>query len=156
MLASSIGAKFRDSGRTVAVAESCTGGKLSDLITEVPGSSAYFLGGVVAYSDEAKVGLLGVNRRTLETKGAVSDEVASMMASGARAQFGADIGVGITGIAGPTGATPDKPVGLVYINVGSAREAMSERNVFSGDRSSVKKQAVEKALEMLDEFLDEH
>lgn len=155
MLASSIGAKLRESGRTVAVAESCTGGRLGDIITEVSGSSDYFLGGVISYGDDAKVDLLGVDRSVIETKGAVSDEVASMMADGVRIRFGADIGVGVTGIAGPTGATPTKPVGLVHIAVRSADKARSDSKVFAGDRSTVKEQAATRALELLNELLDE-
>ena len=155
MLAGSIGRKLRETGRTLAIAESCTGGKLGDLITEVPGSSDYFLGGVVSYSDRAKIDILGVDRSVIAEKGAVSPEVAMMMADGARIRFGADIGVGITGIAGPTGATPTKPVGLVCIAVRSADGSRSDRRVFAGDRSSVKLQAASRALEMIDELLDD-
>ena len=155
MLAGSVGRMLRETGRTLAVAESCTGGKLGDLITEVPGSSDYFLGGVVSYSDRAKVDILGVDEGVIKEKGAVSPEVASMMAAGARTRFGADIGVGITGIAGPTGATPTKPVGLVCIAVRSAHGDGNDKRVFSGDRSSVKLQAATRALEMLEDLLDD-
>ena len=154
MLASSVGQKLREAGRTLAVAESCTGGKLGDMITEVPGSSEYFLGGVVSYSDRAKVDILGVDRRVIADKGAVSPEVAMMMAHGAMTRFGADLGVGITGIAGPSGATPSKPVGLVCIAVRSTSEAKSDRRIFEGDRSSIKLQAATRALEMIEELLD--
>ena len=155
VLASEIGGKLRRSKKTVAVAESCTGGKLGDMITEVPGSSDYFLGGVISYSNDAKVNILGVDRAIIEEKGAVSDEVALMMAEGVRDRFGADIGVGITGIAGPTGATPDKPVGLVCIAVSSGDSVERDRAVFPGDRGSVKNQAATRALEMLNELLKE-
>ncbi|UCE45580.1 MAG: CinA family protein [Methanobacteriota archaeon] len=153
VLASEIGGKLRRSKKTIAVAESCTGGKLGDMITEVPGSSDYFLGGVISYSNDAKVNILGVDRAIIEEKGAVSDEVALMMAEGVRNRFGADIGVGITGIAGPTGATPEKPVGLVCIAVSSSDFVERDRTVFPGDRGSVKNQAAIRALEMLNELL---
>lgn len=153
MLASDVGKVLEQRSLTLAVAESCTGGRLGDAITDVPGSSAYFLGGVISYSNEAKFSLLGVDRSTLESMGAVSEEVALMMADGVRKRLGASIGVGITGIAGPTGATPAKPVGLVYIAVSSSERSLSARSVFAGSRSEVKAQAVLKALEMLSELL---
>jgi PncC family amidohydrolase len=106
---------------TVAVAESCTGGLIAAAITEVPGSSGYFLGGVVSYSNAAKEALLDVPRPLLESHGAVSREVAVAMAAGVRARFGADLAVSVTGVAGPDGGTVQKPVGLVYI--GAATEA---------------------------------
>lgn len=136
------------------MAESCTGGKLGDIITEVPGSSAYFLGGVISYSNEAKVELLGVDRDVIESKGAVSEEVARMMADCARARFGADVGVGITGIAGPTGATHSKPVGLVHIAVSTGEKCTCTENLFDGSRSEIKCRAAEKAVLLLGEFLD--
>ncbi|MGB2582160.1 MAG: nicotinamide-nucleotide amidohydrolase family protein [Thermoplasmata archaeon] len=153
MLASDVGKVLEQRSLTLAVAESCTGGRLGDAITDVPGSSAYFLGGVISYGNEAKFSLLGVDRSTLESTGAVSEEVALMMADGVRKRLGASIGVGITGIAGPTGATPAKPVGLVYIAVSSSERSLSARSVFAGSRSEVKAQAVLKALEMLSEHL---
>ncbi len=153
MLASDVGKVLEQRSLTLAVAESCTGGRLGDAITDVPGSSAYFLGGVISYGNEAKFSLLGVDRSTLESMGAVSEEVALMMADGVRKRLGASIGVGITGIAGPTGATPAKPVGLVYIAVSSSERSFSARSVFAGSRSEVKAQAVLKALEMLSELL---
>ncbi|MCJ2533187.1 MAG: nicotinamide-nucleotide amidohydrolase family protein, partial [Candidatus Thermoplasmatota archaeon] len=147
MLASDVGKILEQRSLTLAVAESCTGGRLGDAITDVPGSSAYFLGGVISYSNEAKFSLLGVDRSTLESMGAVSEKVALMMADGVRKRLGASIGVGITGISGPTGSTPDKPVGLVCIAVSSSERSFSSRSVFSGSRSDVKAQAVLKALE---------
>ncbi|MHB1003304.1 MAG: nicotinamide-nucleotide amidohydrolase family protein, partial [Thermoleophilia bacterium] len=107
-------------GETLAVAESCTGGLVAAAVTSVSGSSDVFRGGVVAYHNDVKVGLLGVREEILENAGAVSEPVAQWMAVGARNRLGADYGIGITGIAGPTGATADKPVGLVYISVSSA------------------------------------
>jgi len=153
VLASDVGKILEQRSLTLAVAESCTGGRLGDAITDVPGSSAYFLGGVISYSNEAKFSLLGVDRSTLESMGAVSEEVALMMADGVRKRLGASIGVGITGIAGPTGSTHDKPVGLVCIAVSSTERSFSSRSVFSGSRFDVKAQAVLKALEMLSELL---
>ena len=153
MLAEDIGKVMRAKKLTLAVAESCTGGKLGDLITEVSGSSDYFLGGVISYSNDAKVRMLGVDAATLKTKGAVSEEVALQMAAGARKALNADIGVGITGVAGPTGGTPLKPVGLVYIAVSSNSASVCRRNVLKGGRSSIKDQSARKALAMLSEFL---
>jgi PncC family amidohydrolase len=153
VLAEDIGKVLRIKKLTLAVAESCTGGKLGDLITEVPGSSDYFLGGVISYSNDAKTSLLGVDATTLKTKGAVSEEVALQMAAGARKILNADIGVGITGVAGPAGGTPQKPVGLVYIAVSSSGASVCRRNVFNGTRSVIKDQSAQKALAMLREFL---
>ncbi len=104
-----------DAGRTLAVAESCTGGALAARLTSVPGASRAFLGGVVAYSNDAKRDLLGVDPASIEAEGAVSEAVALQLAAGARARLGADVGVATTGIAGPTGGTPDKPVGTVWL-----------------------------------------
>lgn len=154
VLAEEVGRALRAKKKTLAVAESCTGGKLGDMLTEVPGSSDYFLGGVISYSNDAKADLLGVDRGTLKTKGAVSEEVALQMASGARRALGADVGVGITGVAGPRGGTVTKPVGLVYIAVSSGEASVCRRNLFKGSRSSIKKQSAEKALAMLKELLE--
>ena len=154
MLADGVGEKLRTKGLTLALAESCTGGKLGDIITEVPGSSDYFLGGVVSYGNDAKVEILGIDADVLRSKGAVSEEVARMMADGARARFGADIGIGITGIAGPSGGTPSKPVGLVFIAMTSRDKGICVKNTFDGTRSEIKCLAAEKAVLMLAEFLD--
>lgn len=153
MLAEEVGQLLRAKKLTLATAESCTGGKLGDLITEISGSSDYFLGGVVSYSNEAKVKLLGVDRTILDSKGAVSEEVARQMSDCARRKLGTDIGVGITGIAGPTGATPGKPVGLVFIAVSSSKGTTCVENHFSGTRHDVKNQSAVKALVMLRDFV---
>lgn len=153
MLAEDVGKLLRSRKETLAVAESCTGGKVGDMITDVPGSSDYFLGGVISYSNEAKVRLLGVGRGILDTKGAVSEEVAIQMARGVRESMGATYGIGITGIAGPTGGSKAKPVGLVYIALVSTNDKVCERNVFKGSRTEVKKAAAERSLEMVLEFL---
>ncbi|MCU0852331.1 MAG: CinA family protein [Thermoplasmata archaeon] len=152
-IAAEVGGLLRKRSLTLSVAESCTGGKIGDMLTEVPGSSDYFLGGIVSYSNQAKVDLLGVKRKSLDSVGAVSEEVAIQMVSGAIRAFGSDVAVSTTGIAGPTGATAEKPVGLVYIAVGSEKASVCAREVFKGDRSAVKEQAAVKALEMLKDFL---
>jgi len=153
VLAREVGRLLRERGLTIAVAESCTGGKLGDMLTSVPGSSDYFLGGVISYSNQAKMDLLGVRMGTLATKGAVSAETARQMAAGVRRALKSDVGVGITGIAGPTGGTPRKPVGLVYIAVSSNRGVYCTRNLFKGTRKQIKDQAANRALEMTKRFL---
>jgi PncC family amidohydrolase len=139
---------------TLALAESCTGGLVGHRLTNVPGSSAYFLGGIIAYSYDAKERLLDVRHNTLYEHGAVSGETAVEMARGARQALGADIGVSVTGIAGPGGGLPGKPVGLVYIAL-SARDAERvERFVWMGDREENKLRSAEAALEMLKAYLE--
>ncbi|MFA5801443.1 MAG: nicotinamide-nucleotide amidohydrolase family protein [Thermoleophilia bacterium] len=136
-------------GETLAVAESCTGGMLSETITGVSGASRFFLGGVVAYDNSVKTALLGVKQDTLDEEGAVSESVARQMAKGAREALGAGYGIGITGIAGPDGGTAEKPVGLVYIGVSSetADEVMAFN--FQGARDEVRRASVTAALQML-------
>jgi PncC family amidohydrolase len=139
---------------TLAVAESCTGGQLSAALTAVPGASRVFLGGVVAYSNEAKIELLGVDWRILEEHGAVSEETAAEMARTARERFGSDIAIATTGVAGPGGGSELKPVGLVYLAWAGADSVRVERKLFTGDRASVQRQAVEQALSRLWKELD--
>lgn len=153
VLAEEVGKLLRSKNLTISVAESCTGGRVGDMLTNVSGSSDYFMGGVVSYSNRAKEDLLGVRSSTLASKGAVSDEVARQMASGVRRSLHTKIGVGITGIAGPLGGTPGKPVGLVYIAVTSDRGTASARNLFKGSRAQVKKQSATRALEMVKDFV---
>jgi nicotinamide-nucleotide amidase len=129
-----VGRLLREHGRTLAVAESCTGGMLGERITNVAGASDYFLGGVVAYADAAKQALLGVPAELLERHGAVSEPVARAMAEGVRARFGADFGISTTGISGPGGGSPEKPVGSVCIALAWAEGAHAERFVFPLDR----------------------
>jgi PncC family amidohydrolase len=148
-----VGDLLSQRGWTLAVAESCTGGLLGHRITNVSGSSAYFEGGVLSYSNEAKVLLLGVPRETLVQHGAVSGETALAMARGARRLLGTDIAVSITGIAGPTGGTPDKPVGLVYIALASADAELLEEHVWSGDRTANKERSGQAALELILRYL---
>ncbi|MDX9976048.1 MAG: CinA family protein [FCB group bacterium] len=138
---------------TVATAESCTGGLVAHRITNIAGSSSYFLGGVVTYSNEAKERLLDVPRADLEAHGAVSDPVARAMAEGARKTFGAEWGIGITGIAGPGGGTAQKPVGLVYIAVAGPAGVQVSENRFQGSREHIKAQSAERALGLLLEQL---
>lgn len=143
-----VAALLRERRLTVAVAESCTGGLLATRLTDVPGSSAYFERGFVTYSNRAKVDLLAVPPALLEAHGAVSEEVAAAMAAGARAAASTDIGIGITGIAGPDGGTPDKPVGLVFVAIEGAAGTRVRRCRFPGDRERVRMQATQAALEM--------
>ncbi len=134
---------------TLATAESCTGGLISNRITDVPGSSTAFTVGIVSYSNEAKERLLGVPRQLLEDHGAVSDEVARAMADGARAVSGADMGLSVTGIAGPSGGSPQKPVGLVYMALSSETGTVSRKHQFSGSRIDIKLRTSQAALDML-------
>lgn len=139
-------------GLTVGCAESCTGGLLTARLTAVPGSSAYVLGSIVCYTNEVKVKQLGVSAETLKRVGAVSEETAREMAEGVRRAVASDIGIGITGIAGPDGATDTKPLGLVYISVAGAQGTVVIRNIFAGNRQEVRWKATEKALTMLIEY----
>jgi len=132
---------------TIAVAESCTGGLLAERLTNIPGSSSYFLGGVVCYSNELKSALVGVPAELIESKGAVSPEVALALAEGIRKTTGATIGVGVTGIAGPGGGTPEKPVGLVHIGIADERGPRERRFQFPGDRERIRMHASQTALD---------
>jgi nicotinamide-nucleotide amidase len=145
--------RCRERGLTLATAESCTGGLVSARLTSVPGSSDVFLGGVVAYSNEAKLRELGVPPEVLERHGAVSAEAAEAMADGARAALGADVAVSVTGIAGPGGGTAEKPVGLVFVGVAGPEEAATRKMVFSGDREAVRARATAVALHALRRLL---
>ena len=148
-LAASVGRLLRESHQTLAVAESCTGGLISKMLTDVAGSSDYFLGGVVSYADSAKKEILSVSPDTLSAVGAVSGETALEMARGARKRFGSDLAVAVTGIAGPDGGTPTKPVGTVYFGVvGGAAEVQKKRE-FLGDRAAVRQAAAQFALELV-------
>jgi nicotinamide-nucleotide amidase len=149
-----VAALLRSSGLTIATAESCTGGLLAARLTERPGSSAYVLGGVVAYANEAKVTLAGVDPELIARHGAVSGEVAEALAAGAVARFGAGVGVGITGVAGPDGGTPDKPVGLVWFGVAhrdGRRVTRAQR--LPGGREDVRDRATTVALHLVREVL---
>jgi nicotinamide-nucleotide amidase len=144
-----VAAMLQERRLRVAVAESCTGGLLTARLTEIPGSSAYLDRAWVTYADRAKVEALGIDAALLERHGAVSEEVAQAMADAARAQARVEIGVGITGIAGPGGGTPDKPVGLVYVALSGAAGDRVRRFHFPGDRDRVRFQSTQAALEMI-------
>lgn len=148
-LAQVVGERLRLRHETLATAESCTGGLLAGRITETPGSSAYFQEGLITYANEAKIARLGVPAALLEAHGAVSEEVACAMASGVRQLAGTTYGIGITGIAGPDGGTPEKPVGLVYLALAEEHAVTARHFVFPGDRSFIRTLAVNSALEML-------
>jgi PncC family amidohydrolase len=148
-LAGRLQARCIDRGVTVSTAESCTGGLVAHLLTEVPGSSAYLLGGVVAYSDAVKRAELDVPAELLERHGAVSAQVAVAMAEGVRARLGTDLGVGVTGIAGPDGGSDAKPVGLVYVAVAGLGPADVRRFAWPGDRSANKRDSAQAAIELL-------
>lgn len=148
-----VGELMRQNGLRLAVAESCTGGLLGHRLTNVPGSSTYFVGGLITYAYEPKVKLLGVRWGTLEKYGAVSREVALEMARGARELLAADIGLAVTGIAGPGGGTPDKPVGLTWIGLSARDYNDAWRFVWQGDRLRNKEQSAEAGLKLLIEFL---
>jgi len=148
-----VGELLRKKGATLAVAESCTGGLLGSRITDVSGSSDYFNRGIVAYSNVAKIEELGVPQELIEKHGAVSPEVAKAMAEGVRRLSRADYGIGITGVAGPTGGTPEKPVGLVYVGVASEEGTKVERCLFLDSRKKIKFQSTQKALYLLRDLL---
>ena len=132
--------------QTLATAESCTGGLLGHRLTAIPGSSGFYVGGVIAYANETKSTLLGVSAEELAIHGAVSEPVAAQMARGVMQALSSDYGIGITGIAGPDGGSPEKPVGLVYIGLADASQCIVKRIVFEGDRNAVKIAASDAAL----------
>lgn len=144
---------FRQSGLTVALAESCSGGLIAQRITAQPGSSAYFLEGAVTYSNPAKIRQLGVDERLLEEKGAVSAECASAMAKGIRSRSGSDLGVAVTGIAGPDGGSEDKPVGTVFISLAAPDGCWTKRFQFNGDRNEVRLITAWTALDWMRRYL---
>ena len=137
----------------LATAESCTGGLIAHRLTNVPGSSDYYLGGIIAYANEVKMNQLNVNTNTLEQSGAVSQETVIEMARGVRSVLHADIGLSVSGIAGPGGGSPDKPVGLVWIGLTAPGYELANRYLWEGDRLRVKEQSAEQALKLLVEFL---
>lgn len=155
-IARKVGNMLLERRLSLSVCESCTGGMLGAVITSMPGSSRYFAGGVIAYSDAVKKNVVGVKRSTLERYGAVSALTAREMALGVRSKLKTDIGVSITGIAGPDGGTAKKPVGLVYIAVAYGKRMWVERFVFSGGRQKVRRSSAKKALDMIKEVLCAH
>jgi nicotinamide-nucleotide amidase len=153
-LASQVGERCSARQLRIATVESCTGGLVGHLITEVPGSSAYYVGGFVTYSDELKREAVGVPHDVLAAHGAVSAQVAMAMAGGGRARTGADLAVAVTGIAGPDGGSPAKPVGLTYIAVADAIGVAVRRHLWQGDRSENKRLSAAAALALLLERID--
>jgi PncC family amidohydrolase len=148
-----VGHLLRKRALKLALAESCTGGLIGNRLTAVPGSSEYFLGGIVAYAYEAKVALLGVSWDTLNTRGAVSQETVLEMARGARRALNADIAVSVTGIAGPGGGTPEKPVGTTWIGLAAEEGEWTRLFQFSGNREQNKVSSANSALQMLLDYL---
>ena len=148
-----VGKLLRQHGLRLAVAESCTGGLVGHLITNVPGSSTYYMGSVTAYAYEAKVRLLGVRWETLEKYGAVSKETVLEMAAGVRRALAADIGAAVSGIAGPGGGTPDKPVGLTWVGLSAAGVDEAWRFIWDGDRLYVKEKSAQAVLQRVEDYL---
>ena len=148
-----VGDLLRQKGLTLGVVESATGGLISHLITNVPGSSDYYKGSVTAYSNEIKTKIVGVKEDTINKYGAVSNQVAEEMAQGGRKILGTDICLADTGIAGPTGATPEKPVGLFYIGLSHQSRTYSQKHIFQGNRQQNKRSAAETALGWLKQYL---
>jgi PncC family amidohydrolase len=140
---------------TIAVAESCTGGLVGQTITTTPGSSAYFHGGITTYSDTAKMELLGVPEECLRNHGAVSKRTALAMATGVRDAFRTDVGIAVTGIAGPGGGTEEKPVGLVFIAVAGEEDECVEELNLDGSREEIRKAATDEALKLAIEFVSD-
>jgi len=147
-----IGALLRKRGKTISMAESCTGGFISHRITNVHGSSDYYGCGVIAYSNQSKIDILHVSPETLKKFGAVSRQTAIEMAQGIKQVSGSDLGLAVTGIAGPGGGTPEKPVGLVYICLASDESVVCEEFRFKGKREEIKFQTSEAALEMVKKY----
>lgn len=154
MLEEQVGQRLCARALTVATAESSTGGLIAKRLTDRPGSSAYMIGGVVAYGDIAKQMVLGVHADTLFEHGAVSDAVTHEMADGVRRLFGTDVALSVTGIAGPTGATQSKPVGLHFIGLSTATGTWVRRYVWHGDRAANREAAADAAFHLLLDYLD--
>jgi len=152
-LSTAIGRQLQQQSRTLAVAESCTGGLVASLITDVPGSSGYMLGGVVSYSNEVKTQLLQVQPDTLQEVGAVSPETAAQMAQGVRRLLHSDVGLGVTGIAGPGGGYAEKPVGLVYVHLAASDADWGEHQVWPYDRHGNKLASAQAVLRLLQRYL---
>ncbi len=148
-----IGECLRGKGWTLSVAESCTGGLICDRLTNVPGSSDYFMGGMVNYSNESKIKHLGIPKQDIKVYGAVSSHIAKKMAQGVRRAFETDFGLSTTGVAGPTGGTKRSPIGRVFMALTDGRRTWVQKEDFKGSRREIKKQAVERSLKLLYETL---
>ena len=146
---SRLGKMFKQKKLTLSAVESCTGGLISKMITEVPGSSLYYKGGLTAYSNEIKLNVLGVQKKTLASFGDVSTECALEMALRAKKIFKTDFSVSTTGIAGPSGASAKKPIGLVYFGLAAPKETKTYKRIFKGDRKHIQKQAANFALNLV-------
>ena len=144
-----VGGLLTKKKKTLAIAESCSGGYISNLITNSPGSSKYFIMGVVAYNNKIKTNLLGINKEIIKKKGAVSKEVVSLLAKNIRSLACTDFGIGVTGIAGPAGGSKNKPIGTVYIAISSAKRTVANRFFFIGTRQEIKLQTAQQALHLL-------
>ncbi len=153
MLIKEVTKLLRSKNKNLAVAESCTGGMVSKLLTDIPGSSKYFTVGIVAYSKRAKTKLLGVSGTTIDKYGAVSAKVAAAMASGARRLARSDLGIGISGIAGPGGGSKQKPVGMVFIALDAGKEGICLKYQFKGNRASIRRNAANATLKLLSRWL---
>ncbi len=148
-----IGNLLRENGWTLSVAESCTGGLISDRLTNISGSSDYFEGGIVSYSNRSKASHLSVPIKSIEKYGPVSRQVAVKMAQGVRSAFQTSFGVSTTGIAGPTGGTKNTPVGRVFIAVSDTKRTVVKKETFKGSRREIKREAAEEGLRLLYEYL---
>ncbi|MDY6846052.1 MAG: CinA family protein [Chloroflexota bacterium] len=153
-LSSQVGCLLKERGLTIATAESCTGGLLSHILTGVSGSSCYFIGGVIAYSNQIKEQVLGVSEATLIGCGAVSEQSAREMAEGIALKFNTSIGLSTTGIAGPTGGTPEKPVGLVWLAIHMDNATHAFKCLFKGERNAIKGDSVKEILTQLLKILE--
>jgi nicotinamide-nucleotide amidase len=149
-----VGEKLRNKGLTISVAESCTGGLIGNLLTNTPGSSNYFMGGLMVYSNQSKIDLLNVSQEAIEKKGAVSDKTVREMTEGVKKRIGTDIGLAVTGIAGPEGGSREKPVGTVYIGLSTDRETFTGKYRFWGTRKQIKKNTAMMALDWVRRYLN--
>ncbi len=148
-----IGKILSEKGLTISVAESCTGGIIGGLITDVPGSSRYFKGGIISYSDESKVNILNVSSGTITEHGAVSNRTAREMAEGVKHLFNSHIGLAVTGIAGPEGGSKEKPVGTIFIGLAVEDETFTFRYHFHGTRRQIRRKTAERALDCVKRYL---
>jgi nicotinamide-nucleotide amidase len=155
-MAGAVGERLHEKSLTLAVAESCTGGLIGHLLTEVPGCSHYFMGGVVVYSNRSKVDLLRIAKETIDTHGAVSAATARQMAEGVRSRFQTDMGLAVTGIAGPEGGTIEKPVGTVHVGLALHHETYCERYRFKGSREEIKSHTALMAMDWVRRVLNGH
>ena len=149
-----VGKLLRERNLTLAVAESCTGGLIGSRLTDIPGSSSYFRGGMIVYSNQAKMDLLDVSQETLDENGAVSTVTAIEMARGVRDKLHSDLGIAVTGIAGPDGGSLDKPVGIVCIGLAFGNDSFSEKYLFHGTRAQIKGESASMALDWVRRYLN--